>query len=67
MSLAAFTIYSTIGTLLWTLFLTTAGYLLGDNYSSLEGYLAPISKLVMFGLIGLAGYWIFKKTRKTNQ
>ena len=66
MSLAAFTIYSTIGTLLWTLFLTTAGYLLGDNYSSLEGYLAPVSKLVMFGLIGLVGYWIFKKTRKTN-
>ncbi len=66
MSFITFTIYSTIGTLLWTLALTTAGFLLGENYSSIEGYLAPVSKLVLFGLVGLLGYWVFKKTRKTK-
>jgi membrane protein DedA with SNARE-associated domain len=61
MSLATFTIYSSIGTLLWTLALTGAGFLLGDNYAKIEDYLKPISKLVVFGLLGLIGYWAFKK------
>jgi membrane protein DedA with SNARE-associated domain len=63
MPFVTFTIYSTLGTTLWTLALTTAGFLLGENYTSIEQYLAPISKLVAFGLIGLIGYFIFKKVR----
>jgi membrane protein DedA with SNARE-associated domain len=66
MPLATFTIYSTVGTLIWTLALTTAGLMLGENYPLIEKYLAPISKLVLFGLIGLVGYWIFRKMRKTT-
>ncbi len=66
MDFVTFTIYSTVGTLIWTLALTTAGFLLGENYSSIEQYLAPVSKLVLFGLIGLFCYWIFKKTRRTK-
>jgi membrane protein DedA with SNARE-associated domain len=66
MPIVSFTIYYTIGTFIWTLTLTTAGFLLGENYTSIEKYLAPISKLVLFGLIGLCGYWIFKKTRSNN-
>jgi membrane protein DedA with SNARE-associated domain len=58
-----FTIYSTIGTLIWTAALTIAGFLLGENYASIEQYIAPISKLVLFGLVGLVGYWVFQKTR----
>jgi membrane protein DedA with SNARE-associated domain len=61
MSLITFTIYSSIGTLLWTVALTAAGFLLGDNYAKIEDYLKPISKLVVFGLLGLIGYWAFKK------
>jgi membrane protein DedA with SNARE-associated domain len=67
MSFATFTIYSSIGTLLWTLALTTAGFLLGDNYAKIEDYLAPISKLVLFGLIGLIGYWLFKKISQRHK
>lgn len=61
-----FTIYSTFGTLVWTLALTIAGFMLGENYGSIEQYLAPVSKLVLFGLIGLFGYWIFKKMKIEN-
>jgi membrane protein DedA with SNARE-associated domain len=43
--------------------LTTAGFLLGDNYAVIEQYLAPISKVVLFGLIGLVSYWLFRKCR----
>jgi membrane protein DedA with SNARE-associated domain len=67
MPVASFTLYSTLGTLLWTLALTAAGYLLGDNYSTVEKYLAPVSKLVLFGLIGLVGYWAFRKFGKRRQ
>jgi membrane protein DedA with SNARE-associated domain len=66
MPFVSFTIYSTIGTFIWTLALTGAGFLLGDNYGSIEKYLAPISKLVLFGLLGLLGYAIFKKMRSNN-
>jgi membrane protein DedA with SNARE-associated domain len=66
MPFTIFTIYSTLGTLVWTLALTTAGFLLGENYTSIEQYLAPISKIVLFGLIGLCGYWIFKQVRSHN-
>ncbi len=63
MPFLSFTVYSTIGTLIWTLALTTAGFLLGENYASIEDYIAPVSKVVLFGLIGLLGYWVFKKVR----
>jgi membrane protein DedA with SNARE-associated domain len=66
MPFLSFTMYSTVGTLLWTLALTTAGYLLGENYASIEQYLAPVSKLVVFGLLGSIGYWIFKKMRSRS-
>ncbi len=66
MPIASFTLYSTIGTLIWTLALTTAGFLLGDNYMVIEKYLAPVSKLVLFGLIGLGGYWLFRKFQKSS-
>jgi membrane protein DedA with SNARE-associated domain len=66
MPFITFTIYSTIGTAIWTAALTAAGFLLGENYASIEGYLAPISKLVVFGLLGLIGYWIVKKMRSSR-
>jgi membrane protein DedA with SNARE-associated domain len=66
MSLSTFTIYSILGTFIWILGLTMAGFLLGENYGSIEQYLAPISKFILFGLLGLVGYWIFTKTRQNN-
>ncbi len=63
MPVTTFTLYSTVGTFGWTLALTIAGFLLGENYAEIEHYLAPISKFILFGLIGLFGYWLFKKLR----
>ena len=66
MPLATYTIYSLVGTAIWTLALTTAGFLLGENYTSIEQYLAPVSKLVLLGLVGLGGYVVFKKMRQNH-
>jgi membrane protein DedA with SNARE-associated domain len=51
MSLVPFLIYSTIGTILWTTFLTGAGYLLGKNYTLVDEYLSPVSKIVLVVII----------------
>ena len=51
MSLVPFLIYSTVGTILWTTFLTGAGYLLGRNYELVDKYLSPVSKIVLIAII----------------
>jgi membrane protein DedA with SNARE-associated domain len=66
MPLATFSIYSAAGILIWTIALTSAGFLLGENYSLIEKYLAPISKLLLFGLLGWIGYWLFRKIRSSK-
>ncbi len=66
MPVAIFSIYSTVGTLIWIVALTSAGFLLGENYALIEKYLAPVSKLILFGLAGLAGYWLFRKMRSSE-
>jgi membrane protein DedA with SNARE-associated domain len=50
MPLQPFLLYSTAGTLIWTTFLTLAGYFLGENYSLVEQYLGPIAKFVLLAL-----------------
>ncbi len=61
MRLAPFLVYSTIGTTIWTTLLTYAGYLLGEHYDRVDDYLAPLSKVVLVGLIGSLGVWIVRR------
>jgi membrane protein DedA with SNARE-associated domain len=64
MNMGSFVIYSTIGTLLWVSFLTGAGYVLGDNYGSIEKYIAPLSKIAILSIGFLFVIWVFKKQIK---
>jgi membrane protein DedA with SNARE-associated domain len=64
MSLVPFVLYSTIGTTLWVVFLTTIGYLLGDHYTLVEEYLGPISKIVLLSLIIWFIIWIVRKRNR---
>lgn len=61
MPIVPFLIYSTIGTTLWVIFLTGAGYLLGNNYQVVEEYLAPVSKGVLVVILVALAVWIFRK------
>ena len=54
MALAHFLLYSTAGSLVWTGFLTAAGFLLKANYAAVAAYLDPVSKIIV-GLI-IAAY-----------
>ncbi|BFM40872.1 DedA family protein [Synechocystis sp. LKSZ1] len=61
MRLLPFTLYSTLGTALWVLFLTGAGYKLGDNYELVDQYLGPVSKIVLVSLVIFAVLWLVRK------
>ncbi|MGP1383684.1 MAG: DedA family protein [Thainema sp.] len=59
-----FFIYSTVGTLLWTVLLTYLGYLLGENYTRVGEYLGPISKIVLVSLIIWAVIWVIRRRNR---
>ncbi len=67
MGIIPFTLYSTLGTALWVLFLTTTGYLLGDHYDLVEEYLGPISKIVLISLVIWFILWIARKRMRRYQ
>ena len=66
MRLAPFLVYSTIGTTVWITLLTYAGYLLGDHYDQVDEYLAPVSKIVLGGLIVALVVWVVQR-KKTQR
>lgn len=47
MSVTQFLIYTTIGSGVWNAGLIGAGWLLADNWGRVEGYLSPVSKIVL--------------------
>jgi len=46
MPMTPFLIWTTAGSLVWSLFLTTTGFYLGDNYSNIEIWISPFSSIV---------------------
>ncbi len=64
MNLFTFLLYSTAGTLIWTLLLTYAGFALGENYDLVDEYLGPVSKIVLGGLAIAFAVWIFLRYQK---
>lgn len=66
-SLISFLLYSTIGTTLWVILLTYAGYLLGNNYELVDQYLGPVSKIVLVILIVAFVVWIVRKKQTTKR
>ncbi|MFV3130584.1 DedA family protein [Niveispirillum sp. KHB5.9] len=53
MSMPLFLALTTIGSLVWTGFLTAAGYLLENHYDRVEGWVDPVSKVVVYGCIAI--------------
>ena len=45
MPITPFLIWTTFGSLIWTLFLTITGFYLGDNYANLEKWISPLSSI----------------------
>ncbi|UVW27208.1 DedA family protein [Massilia sp. H6] len=52
MPISQFLLYSTIGSLVWTAFLTAGGFLLESNYERIGVYIDPVSKIILGALLG---------------
>lgn len=63
MNLTRFCIYTTVGSLLWSYFLTYVGVVLGNNWKSLEGYFHKFDVvIVIVGLLGV--FWYVQRKLK---
>ena len=51
MPLGKFLLFTSIGTAVWTSFLTLAGYLLQSQYERVSSWLSPVSTAVVVGLV----------------
>jgi membrane protein DedA with SNARE-associated domain len=51
MPLAPFLLWTTAGSLVWTLLLTLAGLALGQGYSNVELWIEPVAKAVKILLV----------------
>ena len=60
MPLRKFLIWTTFGSLIWVALLTYAGYLFGENYSTIETYLDQIKYIVKPILILIIFYFLSK-------
>jgi membrane protein DedA with SNARE-associated domain len=63
MPIKPFLLWTSLGSLLWNILLTTAGYLLGKNWERVHSFLMPITLIVAFALVSLLiAYGISRKS-----
>lgn len=63
MNLLRFTAYTTIGSFLWSLFLTYIGVVLGNNWHSLSGYFHTFDITIVIALAVLALWYMRRKLK----
>lgn len=66
MPLPTYLIFTTAGTLLWTIFLTATGYFLGNNYTKVDEYLGPVSKIILAILVVWFGLFVGRRILAKN-
>lgn len=68
MPLGRFTVLTVAGSALWNTLLIGAGYMLGENWSKVEGAVGSISNvlvaIVLIVIAGLVIRWLYSKRRK---
>ena len=68
MPIPPFLIWTTAGSLIWTLFLTITGFYLGDNYENIETWISPFSSIfktiIILIISGVLITVIYKTLRK---
>jgi membrane protein DedA with SNARE-associated domain len=70
MPMVPFLIWTTAGSLIWTLLLTVAGMLLGEGYSNVELWIEPVArviKVVLVLAVLAAGAWLGLRIWKKRQ
>src|SRR3954470_6391571 len=63
MNLGAFTLYTTLGLLPWTIALALAGRSLGDRWNDVERYVGPVSIAAAVAAVAFVVWWILRRRR----
>jgi len=64
MNFKKFTIYTFVGSLIWSIILGYAGYAMGENWEVIRSWLHIADYLVVAAIFGLGIYWFVKKRKK---
>lgn len=62
-----FSLFTFIGSLIWSAFLTYIGFILGKNWNTLHDYYQKFEYLIIGGLVIMGGYYIVHKIRKIKK
>jgi membrane protein DedA with SNARE-associated domain len=61
MPVARFLLYTALGSLIWNTVFVMAGYLLGENWHSVESYVGTFQNLVIAGCALAVGYFVISR------
>ncbi|MCL4364105.1 DedA family protein [Patescibacteria group bacterium] len=67
MNFLKFSIFTFVGSLIWSGFLAYIGFILGRNWNSLHGYYQKFEYVIVFALVAAAVYYIFHKVQKLRK
>jgi membrane protein DedA with SNARE-associated domain len=66
MNLGAFTLYTTLGLLPWTIGLALAGRSLGDRWNDVERYAGPVTIALLIAAAAFVVWWIMRRRRQAS-
>ncbi len=67
MNILKFSIYTFVGSFLWSAFLAYLGLLLGQNWNTLETYFRKFDILIVGLCFLLAGFYVYRKIQKIRR
>ncbi|MEV0644147.1 DedA family protein [Phytomonospora sp. NPDC050363] len=67
MSLPAFLLYTTAGSLIWNSALVLSGYYLGEKWHIVESYVGVLSKVILGAVLVAVVWWIVKRLRARRE
>ncbi|MBI3619853.1 DedA family protein [Candidatus Roizmanbacteria bacterium] len=67
MNLLRFSIFTFLGSLIWSAFLTYIGFMLGKNWHSIEGVYRQFEYLIVICVFLLGLYYVAHKLKKVNR
>lgn len=66
MNFKKFAAYTFFGSLIWSILLGYAGFVMGENWTLIRSWLHIADYLVVVAILGLIGYVFYKKRKKAN-
>ncbi|GFP78355.1 DedA family protein [Clostridium fungisolvens] len=64
MNFKKFVFYTFVGSLIWSIILGYAGYMMGENWTKIRSWLHIADYIVVVAVVVLIGYWIVNRRRK---